>query len=112
MKKSWILFAALLLPACKNTPSQPLPPDSHIVAYVHWANQPLAGKKVELVETGDTKLTDSHGQASFSVPPGKYILRAFDINRGGPAYLIVDFTVDAASGDTTKVDIFDCLPCV
>ncbi len=111
MKKIWVLLFALFLPSCKETSSQPQQPQSQIVAYVHWDGQALAGKKIELVETGESKLTDSTGQAEFTVPAGKYTVRAYDINRGGPMSRSVDFEVDARAGEMMKVDITDCLPC-
>lgn len=100
MKTIWLLLFTLLLPACKETPSQPQQPKSHIAAYVHWDNQALAGKKIELVQTGETKLTDSTGLAEFSVPAGKYIIRAYDINRGGPGLRRIDFDVEVHSGES------------
>ncbi|MBI1805524.1 MAG: hypothetical protein HYR76_00570 [Ignavibacteria bacterium] len=114
MKKIWILMIAMALPSCKETLSQPpLPmPMSRIVSYVHWQNEGIAGKKIELVQTGETKLTDSTGLAEFSVLAGHYVIRAFEINRGGPSARSIDFSVDTHSGETATVDIIDCLPCL
>ncbi len=84
---------------------------SGIIAYVHWQHEPIAGIKILLVETGDTLYTDSAGMASFTVPAGKYTIRAFDINRGGPVLISVDFGVAVKPGETTTVDIADCPPC-
>lgn len=115
MKKIWTLLFILFLPACKETPSQPAPtaqPLSQVVAYVHWNSQPLAGRQIELLQTGETKLTDSTGVAAFSLSPGKYTIRAIGINRGGPAPRNVDFNVEVLSGQKATVDIIDCLPCV
>lgn len=111
MQKIWILLAALALPSCKETPSQPPPPMNRILSYVHWQNERIAGKQIQLVEKGETKLTDSKGMAEFSVAAGHYVIRAFGINRGGPVRS-VDFSVDARAGETVVVDIVDCLPCV
>ena len=112
MKKALALLLLSLLSSCKETPSQPPQFRSRIVAYVHWGNQALAGKQIELLQTGETKLTDSNGLVEFSVPGGKYVLRAFDINRGGPAFRYIDFNADVQSGQTLKIDIFDCLDCL
>ncbi len=84
---------------------------SRIFAYVHWQEQPVAGKKVVVVETGDTAFTDSHGLATFEIQPGTYTLKAFDINRGGPALQSVEFEVVTRPGEISTVDIIDCLPC-
>ncbi len=90
---------------------QPRPIPSGIIAYVHWQKEPVPGIKILLVGTGDTLTTDSTGMATFTVPAGKYTVRAFDINRGGPALISVDFDVAVRPGETTTVDIVDCLPC-
>ncbi len=82
-----------------------------ITAYVHWQNQPIENKKIVLVETGDTLYTDAQGLAKFTVPPGNYTVRAFEINRGGPALLSIDFKVEVSPFRTVIVDIIDCLPC-
>jgi hypothetical protein len=94
MKKILIILFAFFLPSCKDTPTQQQQPMGQVVAYVHWENQPLAGKQVELVQTGETKLTDSAGLAKFSLTAGKYVVRAFDINRGGPSPRYIDFDVE------------------
>lgn len=112
MKKIWVIPFLLLLSSCKETPSQPQQLRSRIVAYVHWEGQALSGKQIELIETGETKFTDSNGLAEFSVPDGKYIIRAYGINGPGPALQTIDFNVEVRSGETMKVDIIDCLPCV
>jgi len=112
MKKVLALLLLSLLSSCKDAPIQPNPPRSRIVAYVHWGDQALAGKQIELVQTGEKKVTDAMGQAEFAVPAGNYIVRAFDINRGGPGPRSFDFNADVVSGQTVKVDIVDCLPCL
>ena len=61
-----------------------------------------------LVGTGDSVRTDSSGQAIFSVSPGRYLLRAYGIQREGPVLQHIDFDVDARKGETTFVNF----PCV
>ncbi len=92
----------------------PQPPDirGSIVAYVHWQNQPIENKKLVLVETGDTVYTDARGLVKFSLPPGSYTVRAYEINRGGPIQLTIDFKVEVTPFRTAIVDIIDCLPCL
>ncbi len=67
---------------------------------------------VAVLQTGDTLRTDSSGVAVFSVAPGKYVVRAFGINRGGPVLQYIDFDVDVQRGETYVLDIVDCLPCL
>lgn len=115
MKAIGLLLLALLAASCRETPSQPFPPQprlGQIIAYVYWDNRGLAGKQIVLVQTGETLFTDANGLAKFSVPAGHYVVRAFEINRGGPAYRTIDIAVDAKAGIITKVDIFDCLACL
>jgi hypothetical protein len=65
-----------------------------------------------LVQTRDSVLTGTNGVALFSVPAGRYIVRAYGINRGGPVLLSTDFDVEAKPGEPAIVDIVDCLPCL
>ena len=111
MKQLVVLLVAFVLASCEHEPTQPAPTEATVLAYVHWGEEGLAGKKLELVEIGDVKLTDSTGHSSFNVKSGSYTLRAYGINRGGPTYMSIDFAVKAAAGDTVGVDIVDCLPC-
>ena len=112
MKYVWMILFVLLLSSCTGPPTEPVPFAGHITAYVHWGDQPLSGKQIELVQTGETKLTDTNGKAEFTVSAGKFVIRAFDINRGGPAYRTIDFDVEVGFGQKVMVDIVDCLPCL
>jgi hypothetical protein len=114
LRQFTIFFFALLILGCsdKGTETPPLVFPTLIVAKVHWGDQAVPDIPVVLVGTGDSLRTDSSGQATFSVSPGKYVLRVHGINRGGPALQSIDFDVDAKQGQTTVVDIVDCLPCV
>jgi hypothetical protein len=104
-----ILLFALALFGCSDMGEEP---PSLIVAKVHWEDQGVPNIPVVLLQTGDSVRTDSSGLAVFSVSPGKYVLRAYGINRGGPALQYIDIDVEAKKGETTLVEIVDCLPCV
>jgi hypothetical protein len=107
------LFALTLLGCSdKGTETPPLIYPTQIVARVHWGDQGIPNIPLVLVQTGDTVRTDSIGLSIFSVSPGKYVVRAFGINRGGPIRLSIDFDVEAKQGEIALVDIIDCLPCV
>ncbi len=113
MRQVAIFLFALSLFGCTDKGTEPpLLYPTLIVAYVHWGDQGIPGIPVTLVGTGDSVLTDSSGLAQFSVTPGKYILRAYGINTGGPALRWIDFDVEVKKGETSRVDIVDCLPCV
>jgi hypothetical protein len=111
MKQLQALLVAIFFASCEQAPTHPPLAEANVLAYVHWQEEGLAGKKLELLEAGDVKLTDSTGHALFIVHAGNYTLRAYDINRGGPAYRSIDFSVKAVGNDTVTVDIVDCLPC-
>jgi hypothetical protein len=112
MKSYGVLLFGLLLASCHEIPYEPLQPISLIVAHVHWQSQDVAGVPVVLVQTGDSVHTNSNGLAIFSVSAGHYVIRAYGINRGGPALRSIDFNVEVHTGETAIVDIIDCLPCV
>ena len=83
-----------------------------VVVRVHWDGQGLPDKRVELVELKLAMTTDEEGFAEFVVPIGVYTLRAYEINRGGPAMRYIDTRVTVAANDVVRVEIVDCLPCV
>jgi hypothetical protein len=80
--------------------------------HVHWQDTGLAEKRLEVLELGMVRLTDKSGIAEFPVPAGTYTLRAHEINMPGPPPAYVDFTVMTTRGETTRVEVLDCLPCV
>lgn len=108
-----ILLFAFSLFACSDVGEEPpLLCPTLIVAKVHWEDQGVPDIPVVIVHTGDSVRTDSTGLAVFSVSPGKYVIRAYGINTGGPIFQYIDFNVDAKKGETSFVDIVDCLPCL
>jgi hypothetical protein len=80
--------------------------------YVYWDDQGLPGKDMELVELHASGKTDESGLAEFDAPAGDYTLRVYGINHGGPTLLFIDTPVTITTGQDTRIDIFDCLPCV
>ena len=112
MKKFLSVLIILAALSCNNNPAPSQSNLGVITAYVHWEGQGLANRQVLLVGTADTLRTDSSGRASFTVPAGRYVIRAFGINRGGPGYRTLDFNIECMPTDTAVVDIVDCLPCV
>ena len=113
--KKLILLLSLTFASCHHNPVAPGPGlifGGEIIAHVYFQNQNLSGKKVMLLETQETGTTNADGRFSFTVKPGHYTLRAYDINRGGPAHRDLDFEVMVQQGEIKIVDIFDCLACV
>ena len=88
-----------------------------LVVYVHDSDIAIKGTVLEVVETGDSAVTDATGLARFELPPGRYTLRAWGIRTGGPdrpndppgTYLDRPFQVDA--DQETRIDIRDCPMC-
>ena len=83
-----------------------------LTVYVHFNDSPIAGKKVELIQTGETKRTNDEGKAEFRLLPGDYTIRVYDINRGGPCCAYVDFDVDLKPSESQLIKVYDCVPCV
>jgi hypothetical protein len=111
MSKGTLLLCLCSLVLSQNCTEISVPvQDARIVVYVHWGEMGIPKKKVELRETGETKETNERGLAEFAVVPGKYTVRVYNINRGGPSYLYYDFAVEVKAN--TIVDVVDCLPCV
>src|SRR5207247_5625864 len=102
-----------ILSASCGTSSPQVPKfDAYLVVYVHWGSMGLAQKRIEVVELSVVKLTDTSGIAEFTLPAGSYTLRAYGINTPGPPPAYVDFAVKTTPGDTTRVDVVDCLVCL
>jgi len=90
----------------------PIAPRSagRLVVFVHWQDQGVPDRRLEIVELHLTQLTDSAGIADFLLPAGKYTLRAH-VNMGGPGGF-TDVSVTVKLGATERVEVADCLPCV
>jgi hypothetical protein len=109
--KLGLVFAVLstILISCN---SQQILQLARLEVYVHWGNQPQANKRVELVELKQEKLTNSSGLVDFNVLQGSYTLRVYGINRGGPIQEFIEQPVTTKAGETTRIEVFDCVLCV
>jgi hypothetical protein len=111
---------ATLVTSCGETTAPVVPPaklspavmlqGGTVLVYVHWGDQGIPDKLVELVELGKSLMTDEEGFAQFVVSPGDYTVRAYDINRG-PTWEYIDTEVTVAPGEELFVEIVDCIPC-
>jgi hypothetical protein len=81
-----------------------------LVVFVHWQDQGVPDRRLEIVELHVTQFTDRDGVADFLLPAGKYTLRAY-VNMGGPGGFS-DVSVTVRLGATERVEVADCLPCV
>jgi hypothetical protein len=113
IKASQLLIAAFVIMTalqCRDLGVDEIT-QAKITVYVHWGETPIPGIKVELVQTGESMLTDGRGLAVFVVQPGSYVIRVYGINRGGPVSLFVDFNVEVKAGESGSVDVVDCIAC-
>jgi len=67
---------------------------------------------IDLLQTNETKLTDSTGIAAFEVNPGAYTVRVHNLQAGGPVLRTVDSTISVEAGQIDTLRFFDCLQCV
>ncbi|MCI0556136.1 MAG: hypothetical protein L0287_34780 [Anaerolineae bacterium] len=84
---------------------------STITVYVYWQDTGVPDKKIEIIQTGETRYTDERGIAEFTLSPGSYTVRVYDINRGGPCCGFVEYDVMLKTSTTEKIDVFDCQSC-
>jgi hypothetical protein len=83
-----------------------------LLVRVYYGDDGVPGKQVEILELGLIRKTNADGYARFNLPAGQYTVRAYNINRGGPAYQYIDTPVKLRARDNARVEIFDCIPCV
>lgn len=116
--KSLLPFLAaaflLLTPATCTNPTSPSN-KSAIVVFVFGGGSgsgAIEGKKVQLLQTGETRTTDSTGIAQFQVNPGTWTVRVYNLQVGGPVLHTVDSTITIKGGVVDSLRFFDCLMCV
>ena len=113
MRKMGLLALALLCGTSLSCGGRSLTKpnvNGRLEVHVYWNGQSLADRRLEIVELGLERWTDATGVATFLLPAGSYTLRAF-VNAGGPAGFR-DVAVTTRPGETERVEVQDCLPCV
>src|SRR5262245_42250995 len=75
-------------------------------------HSPVAGIRVELLQTGRSALTDANGRVQFMLLPGEYDARVYGLNGPGPALRIEDVHATVTSRNTVVVQVFECGMCV
>ncbi len=106
-----IVLCLLFLVECSKSPTTP---KLGVIAVSVSAgtNYPVKGITVDLLQTNQSKLTDSTGVAAFGVNPGTYTVRVHDLQGGGPGLHTIDSTVQIQAGQVDTLKYFDCLMCV
>ncbi len=104
-----LLLVAGSLSCSGRSPVAPVA-TSRLEVYVSWDNQGLPDRRLEILELGLVRVTNSAGIAVFQLPPGSYTLRAF-VTVPGPSGFR-DVAVTTRSWETERVAVTDCLPCL
>jgi len=108
-----LIFAVLLTAACHDATAPVAPVESgKLVVRVTWGDLGVPDKHLEVLELQLMGTTDAAGFAEFDLRPGEYTLRAYDINRGGPAMLYIDTKFTIVAGEAVRIEVIDCLDCV
>jgi hypothetical protein len=105
------LGCGLAVSCGRESPQEP-GGESRLQVYVYWRDTGLPEKRLEVLELGLERWTDQRGIAEFVIPAGRYTLRAHEINRPGPPPAYIDMNVRTSPGETTRIEVGDCLPCV
>jgi hypothetical protein len=108
-----LVIVVCLLPQVQCSKSPTTPKFGLIAVFVHAeGNLPVGGITVDLLQTNESKMTDSTGIAAFTVNPGTYTIRVKGLQGPGPALLTVDSTMQIKAGQVDTLKCFDCLMCV
>ncbi len=112
-----LLLVSLLPPAlvsCRDSTLIEEPEVGRIFVQVLelGSNVPEAGVKIQVLETGEIKTTDSNGVSTFVVIAGTYTVRVFGLNHGGPIRLYEDIPVNITPNGRKVLTLFDCIFCV
>jgi len=113
MGKMWAFVLVLLYAASVScvdrSPIAPLV-GSRLEVHVSWQGESLPDRRLEIVELGLVQQTNAQGVALFNLPAGSHTLRAF-VNGGGPS-AFRDVPVTTRAGETERLEVADCVPCV
>ena len=102
-------FCVLALLSCSHSPTAPT---GRLVVYVSRdGSAPDPGKRIEIVETSQSEVTDENGLAEFTLPPGRQVVRAYGLNTPGPPPPFVERSVEIQSSRTSRVEFYDCTRC-
>ena len=101
----------LLVASCGHSPTAPMTTGLVVVYVSENGTVPAPGKKIEIVGTSQTQLTDKDGLAYFAVPAGSQVVRAYDIGTPGPPPPYVEKSVEVQSSHSNRVEFYDCTLC-
>ena len=103
----------LFVQSCGHSVTGPGVPAGRLVVFVSQSGSiPESGKTIEIVGTSQTQVTDASGLAEFTIAAGSYVVRAYGINTPGPPPAFVEQGVVVTSGQTSRLEFFDCTECV
>ena len=105
----------LALLSCARSPSAPSGlsgTSGNLLVYVSVNGvAPAPGKKIEIPGTSLSQSTDENGLALFTVRPGTYVVRAYDIGAPGPGRPYVEQNVVVEAAHTSRAQFNDCTMC-
>lgn len=105
-----VVCCALMPLSCSHSPTAPA---GQVIVYISQNGAGAApGKTVEIVGTSLKGSTDEQGLAVFALPPGGYVVRAYDLGTAGPSRPFVEQSVDVQPARVTRVRFDDCTMCV
>ncbi|MEO5988137.1 MAG: hypothetical protein ABIU54_07820 [Candidatus Eisenbacteria bacterium] len=90
----------------------PLAPEGRLQVYVSENGAgPAPGKRIEIQGTSLSQTTDKNGLALFTMRPGNYVVRAYEIGTPGPGFPFVEQSVEVVSARTSQARFTDCTMC-
>lgn len=106
------IFAAAGLLTLLSCGRSPLAPGGLLLVYVaENGDGPSVGKAIELRGTSLRQTTDENGIVVFTVPAGRYVVRAYDIGTPGPGLPFVEQSVTIERARTSRAEFNDCTMC-
>lgn len=106
-----LCLLAIALASCGDDITKPPNGTGKVEVYVFWNEAGVPDKQIEIVETGDSGMTDWQGLILFDLPVGTYTVRAHGIGTPGPGRPYVDNAATVLRGETARVEVYDCQFC-
>jgi hypothetical protein len=100
---------ALTLLSCGGSPLAPS--GQLLVSVSENGTLPAPGKRIEVIGTTLSEVTNANGQAAFVLRAGSYVVRAYALGTPGPGRPYVEQTVVVESAQLSQAQFNDCTMC-